>query len=621
MTRQAIENMSEKKFAKVFKQVCNRINKDPMANFVKAKGFMNFTPSFAQQVILKVIFKQKLDNSIKVAIPSEAYDENDMFYLKHNTLMTEVELYEDMTGVAYNAKDSKKQVINKINLVCGRRSGKTTLVAIIAILSAIQTNWKPFLHKTPFATILIMSHSREFSDEVLDTIKLFIKESPILSKLINHDRKQTASTLNLSIPFLDSEQNIEESHVQIKVGAASSKTTRGIAACVVICDEIAYWNLDENMKETDTKVLKAVRPALKQFGEKAMLFKLSSPGIKQGILYDEYHKFKLGKLPPSYVVFKAPTWRMNTIIPEQELIEEFYLDPEGFMVEYKADFLDSLSNFILPDFVDMAVASGVGQFPPDDDIELKYKASLDAAFKADKFTFTLVASSQNQVRQFLSKDWQGTKKNPVKAHEVANWIKNATKDYPIECISADQFAFQPLKEIFNQYDLILEEVLFSSNFKKKIYYNLKKLIHSQQVDLLDISTQTKELKELMVEQSPSGAVKIGHPRGGSDDFADSLATAVYLAVEGQGSGVFSFEDQLTPDTDYGIETDVNGVSFQAPSPEILVRSGHLSENIYDNSSEYGIDPLDGRLKRWENFVEELEREEAEGEGHDSFSIL
>ena len=94
------------------------------------------------------------------------------------------------------------------------------------------------------------------------------------------------------------------------------------------------------MKETDHKILKAVRPALKQFGDKALLIKLSSPGIKQGVLYNEHVSWKDGVLPNSYAVFKAPSWMMNSILPKKEFIEEWKLDPEGFDVEYRANFVD-----------------------------------------------------------------------------------------------------------------------------------------------------------------------------------------------------------------------------------------------------------------------------------------
>src|SRR5690606_2777612 len=128
----------------------------------------------------------------------------------------------------------------------------------------------------------------------------------------------------------------------------------------------------------------------------------------------------------------------------------------------------------------------------------------------------------------------------------------------------------------------------------------KKLVHSQQIDLLDHEKQAEELKQLVVEQSATGTIKIGHPASGTDDFADSLAVASFLATEGQTTGKFEFETISSVKT-YDIKTDRDGRAFTAPSPEMLVMSGHLPENVMDNSANYGIDPYDGRLKRKEDF--------------------
>lgn len=595
-----IEKLNQKQFAALFHKIIHKIKEDPIENFVKAGGFIDLQPTAAQEVILKVVFQKRLDPDTPKPVQIEAETEDGDFLIIE-TMMTEVELYEFMTEKSYDPKQLEEVKVNKINLVCGRRSGKTLLSAIIAIYCAISNNWKPFLNKTPFATVLIMSHSREFSDEVLEVIKGLIEVSPILSKLINKRAKQTASAMNIKVPWIV-DGKIEYSKVQIKVGAASSKTTRGIAACAVLCDEIAYWNLDENMKETDVKILKAVRPALKQFGALAMLIKLSSPGIKQGVLYNEYEMNLKGTLPKSYAVFKAPSWMMNNILPKEEFYEEEQLDQDGFDTEYRANFADSLSNFIMPQYVDLAKQHGIKFLPPkDEDKDIKYFAAIDAAFKKDKFTFSLVSVSENRVTQHVVMGWEGSKKEPVKAHVVAQWIRNVIKTFPVDHVAADQFAFQPLKEIFDQYDVTLQEYTFSPKFKKQIYFNLKKLVHSQQLDLLDHDLQARELKELVVEQSATGTIKIGHPAAGSDDFADALAVASFLATEGQTTGKFEFES-VTGAKTYGIKTDKQGNAFTAPSPDMLVASGHLPENVMDNSSQYGIDPEDGKLKRRENFI-------------------
>lgn len=602
-----IDKLTPKQFAVLFSKIIAKVKEDPIENFVKAAGFIDFTPSAAQEVILKVIFQKRLDDTEERLIQIEKSDKDGNFQIVES-FMTEVEIYEYLTEKKYDPENIADVDINKINLICGRRSGKTTLSAIISIYCAITNNWKPFLKKTPFATVLILSHSREFSDEVLEMIRTFIENSPVLYRLINKDKRNTTSTMNLSVPWIV-DKKVEYSRVQIKVGAASSKTTRGVAACAVLCDEIAYWNLDESMKETDYKILKAVRPAMKQFGKHAVMIKLSSPGIKQGELYKEYKMSREGTLPESYAVFKAPSWMMNTILPAEEFVEEWKLDPDGFDVEYRSNFADSLSNFILPEYVDMAVVKGQKFAVPHASKNVIYKAAIDAAYKNDRFTFSVVGLVNDRVVQFVSHGWKGSRKDPVSAFEVAEYIKNVCKQYSIDEVAADQFSFQPLKEIFDRYGINLVEHPFTPSWKKKIYFNLKKLIHSQQIDLLDNELQTREIKELMVEQAATGTVKIGHPAAGSDDFADSLAVASYLCTE-QGHGVGITFSTSSGDATYGIKVDINGRTMgQAPSADMLVSSGHLPENVIDNSSSYAIDPKDGRLKHISKIDDLIEEDE------------
>lgn len=590
-TAQIIAGLSNKEFAEEFSWLREQIEADPMTNFIRHPLFMNFNPTPAQAVALKTIFCQELDESTIHSVWMEDKDADGNFDLKP-VQMDEVQLYEYMTDKDYDVTQIK--IRNKVNFIIGRRGGKTTLSAMLAIYCAIITNWKPYLQKTPFATVLILSHSKEFSDEVLEIIRTFIETSPVLKRLINLKKKNTTNTMNLSVPFIV-EEKITYSRVQIKVGAASSKTTRGIAACAVLCDEIAFWNLDENMKETDEKIMRAVRPAMKQFGKKALLIKLSSPGIKQGVLYNEYQKWQKGTLPKTYAVFKAPSWVWNTILPKEEFVEEWELDSDGFDTEYRANFVDSLSNFISPEFIDMAVVKGRDFHAPEGKkSQVVYRAAIDAAFKKDHFTFSVVGHFENRIKQYVLKGWEGSKKNPVQAKEVAEYVRTICKEFGIDEVAADQFAFEPLREIFSQYGVTLVEKTFTLTFKKQIYYNLKRLIHSQQIDLLDHEKLSKELKALVVEVTGSGQIRIGHPPGGSDDFSDSTAISAFLAVESAGQMGYSFETSLGKQ-DYGVAMDVTGKTFVAPPPEILADAYGYA--ITDNSSDYVKDPLTGKLKR------------------------
>lgn len=592
-----IDKLNTKQFAQIFEGLVKKIQEDPIKNFIMAPGFMDFKPTPAQTVALKIIFNKPLDALTKHKVYQETANADGQFMLITQE-MTETELYRFMTGrrYFYNEKIDEQIIINMVDLVVGRRGGKTTLSAMLAIYCAITTNWKPYLKKTPSAHVLILSHSRDFSDEVLDLIRTLIEESVVLTRLIDKKRKNTASTMNLRVPWIVEKGKIEYSRVQIKVGAASKKTTRGTAACAVLCDEIAYWNLDENAKETDKDIMKAVRPNMKQFGRKALMIKLSSPGIKQGVLYEEYEKWKDGTLPKNYVVFKAPSWVWNTILPAEEFEIEWQLDEDGFDTEYRSNFVDSLSNFILPEFVDMAIVRGTKFRAPDKDNKTKYFAAIDAAFKSDRFTFSVVGYDGTRVKQYVSKGWKGSKKQPIKASEVAKYVRTICREFDIPWVAADQFAFQPLKEIFDNHNVVLQEHTFNPTFKKKIYFNMKKLIHSQGIDLLDNEIQTKELKELVVEQTATGTIKIGHPTGGSDDFADSMAIASYLAAQDAGAG---FKTEIAmPTKDYGIKVDrKTGAAFTAPSPEMLANDIKYSEysEVIDNSANYVKHPETGKL--------------------------
>lgn len=602
-----VEDLQEEKFTEEFQKIRHLILIDPIKYFVEAKGFINFKPTPAQRVALKIIFGQELNSETPYGVNFETQLENNLFQLE-TRMMTEVELYEYMTGKPY--VKNVPGLISDVDLIIGRRGGKSSISAILALFAAIKENWKPYLSKTPHATVLILSHGKEFSQEILEIIRELVNQSPILSRLMNKKKKNTQSTFNLQVPFfgmLEGKRIIEYSRVKIKVGAASKRTTRGEAVCFSLNDEIAFWRSDEKHAEKDDDIIRAIRPSMGQFKGKAMMIKLSSPGIKQGILYNEYqNRFEL---PPSFAVFKAPSWVWNNMLEDKFLNTEYALDPAGFASEYRSDFVDSLSDFISAEQVDMCVLKKTDSLPPEPrKTDVVYTAAIDAAFKGDRFAFTIMGWMGARLKQYVVKTWQGNRREPVKAKEVAQYISNICRDYGVSRVHADQYAFQPLKEIFEQYGLTLIETPFTPNFKKQIFFNLKSMIHNLKIDLLDHPITISEIKQLQVEQSSTGMVRIGHPPGGHDDCADVTAIASYLLTYNVYKGGGLDQSEIAGE-DYGISLDQYGRTItQAPSSEMM---GSLyGYEIFDNSAMYVRDPKTGEYKR----IEEVESEEEEMAG-------
>lgn len=597
--KKAIRDMNDLEFAKYFATVREKVLTDPIRYFIRSEGLINFDPTPAQNVALKCIFGQDLDSVTKHMVWQETVDEFGVFDLEQISY-TEVELYKLMTGFDYQ-EDGVFKARNRINLIVGRRGGKTTLAAIVAIYSTIKVNWKPYLTKTPVATVLVLSHSVDLSEEILDILKQLVEGSELLNRLRNLKKKNTTKIFHLKVPFVKEDgETIEWSNVRVKVGAASKKTTRGSAVCTLLCDEIAFWNLSEESAEPDTEILRAARMSLLQFGEHGTIIKMSSPGIKQGVLYDEWMKRE--DIKDDYIQFKAPSWVWNTILPKEEFKKEWRLDPDGFDTELRANFVDSISNFILPEFVDLCVTRGVSFQPPADDRHTIYSAAIDAAFKGDRFAFSVVGYNEKRVTQYVLKYWEGTKKKPVQIHEVATYIRTICRQYGLNEIAGDQYSFQPLRELFLQYGINLVENTFTLPYKRKIYFGLKRLVHNQQMDLLDVPLLSKEIKELVVEQTASGQIRIGHPQGGSDDLADATAVATFRVMEKAGVVQVQY-GEVVMGNDYGIRTDAQGRAFTAPPVELLHNYQGFA-GVIDNSKEWAKDPTTGKWRKLSEMEEE-----------------
>jgi hypothetical protein len=110
-----IGDMDDVEFAEFFGTLRERILLDPIKNFIRAPGLINFKPTPAQNVALKCIFGQRLDSETKHMVYQETVDAGGEFDLEGG-FYTEVELYRLMTGFDYD-EDGITKARNRINLI------------------------------------------------------------------------------------------------------------------------------------------------------------------------------------------------------------------------------------------------------------------------------------------------------------------------------------------------------------------------------------------------------------------------------------------------------------------------------------------------------------------------
>ena len=115
-----IEKLTEEQFDVLFCELHKQIMRDPIKNFVEAKGFINMKLTTGQRVLIKLVMGQELDSETKFSVFQEDLGKEEFQLI--TTQMTEVELYEYYTEKEYDFKSIL--TIRDISLIVGRRGGK-----------------------------------------------------------------------------------------------------------------------------------------------------------------------------------------------------------------------------------------------------------------------------------------------------------------------------------------------------------------------------------------------------------------------------------------------------------------------------------------------------------------
>jgi hypothetical protein len=152
-------------------------------------------------------------------------------------------------------------------LVCGRRSGKSFTLALIATFLGCFFDWRPHLGPGEMATIMIVARDRRQSRVIKRFIVGLLKEVPMLRRVLVDETAEIVTLKN---------------QVSIEIHTASFRSTRGYTIVAALLDEIAYWP-QEDAAEPDTEVIAAIRPGMSTIPN-SMLLCASSPYARRGAL-------------------------------------------------------------------------------------------------------------------------------------------------------------------------------------------------------------------------------------------------------------------------------------------------------------------------------------------------
>jgi len=137
----------------------------------------------------------------------------------------DLEIFERCTG----RKVPPAGGVRECWLICGRRAGKSFVLALVAVFLACFENWSRYLSPGERGTVMVIAADKKQARVIYRYAIALLHEVPMLSALI---RRETAETIDLT------------NNITIEILTASFRTVRGYTLIAALCDEIAFWRSD-----------------------------------------------------------------------------------------------------------------------------------------------------------------------------------------------------------------------------------------------------------------------------------------------------------------------------------------------------------------------------------------
>jgi hypothetical protein len=394
-------------------------------------------------------------------------------------------------------------------MVVGRGGGKTKNSALHAVYRAIT-----FATTDPGEDVIIpiLASDRRQSRSALRYMRVFNALS-IVSPYVHR------GTLREVIEY--------RTGVNVEVQTASKKAPRGFSCPTCCCDEIAWWETEDDHVNPDSEILTAVRGSLGRV-KGSILLALSNPAAPLGELY-QAHSDYYGVDDPDVLVWNASTLAMNATY-----------DPRAIARAFKKDAVVAVAEFGLDGFVQFrqhsqalfdeaplsnAVIAGRRELPPQEGV--KYVAFIDAA-EGSRSGDSMTLGIAHGERGCAVLDVIRCADPPFSPGEViAHTFAPVLQRYGIRTIVGDRHAIGFVSAALRTCGAAFLPTKLS---KSDIYGELLPLVNTDMVEILDLAVLRTQLLALQRRPHRGGKDSIDHPAGGHDDIANAAAGALTLVT-------------------------------------------------------------------------------------------
>jgi hypothetical protein len=402
-------------------------------------------------------------------------------------------------------------------LVCGRRAGKSFVLALIACYLAIFKNWRPYLTPGEVGTIKVIATDRRQARVIHKYCRALLTNVPVLAEHVERD---------------SGDEILLDNGICIEIQTASFRGVRGYTIVAALLDEVAFWRSDEMSANPDEEILAALRPAMATVPG-AMLLAASSPYARRGVLWNAFRRYH-GRDDAPALVWRAATRTMNATVPQRVIDEDTERDPARAAAEFGAEFRTDVESFVSREVVEAAMPLGRHELPPMSGVH--YVAFVDpSGGSADAMTLA-ISHRDGDGRAVL--DAVRERRPPFSPEAVVEEFSEVLATYRVAQVQGDRYGGEWPAERFRAHGVRYEP---ADKPKSDLYRELLPLLNSGKAELLDSARLVSQLIGLERRTARGGRDSIDHAPGGHDDLANAAAGALVLAI---GKAPFVISDEV-----------------------------------------------------------------------------
>jgi predicted DNA-binding antitoxin AbrB/MazE fold protein len=447
----------------------------------------------------------------------------------------ELQIFKDCSGL--NSAEGKP--VREAYVIAGRRSGKSSISALIAVWLSMFKDWSKYLSPGERAYVFIIAVNKAQAKIIKGYISGILNLNSTFRNMVERELTEEIELKN---------------GITISIKPCSFRSLRGYSILCVILEELAFWRWESESANPDKEILVSLKPALATIPE-SLLIGISTPYSRQGVLWEKFQKH-FGK-PGSVLIWRSPTKLMNPTIDPKVIDQNYQDDPESAAAEWGASFRRDISSFIDADTISFAIIPG--RFGLAFRAENKYVGYINSSGgRADSFALAIGHKEKTNGKILL--DVAREVRPPFRPAVVVEEFSEILKEYRISEIQADSYTGDWISSAFKEHEI---EVANTKKSKSEIYSEFLPLLNNGQVELLDHKRLISQLKSLerKTHQSGKDLIDVFYP-GGHDDVVNAAAGALVCASSwdpddigrvyyaGMSDGEESKEDE-SPDDDVG----------------------------------------------------------------------